>query len=95
MENFKLLKKETKKKFDFALKNRLRCKIFVQKFKKLPSGWYQVRKTDTYTGTIIDYSKHYITVYLSDGSIKKARKFIVYDKSGNKFLSYIDLYFLQ
>ena len=80
-----------KKKFEFAVENNLPCKLFINEFRKVRKGWYTFTGVEELEGTVVKFSKHFITAKLKDGSLKKAKYFKIYDNEGNEFLDHDDL----
>ena len=84
-----------KKKFEFAVENNLPCKLFINEFRKVRKGWYTFTGVEELDGTVVKFTKHFITAKLKDGSLKRAKYFKVFDNEGNEFLNHNHLLIIR
>ena len=77
--------------FQYAVDHGFPCRLYINEYKPIGNGRFAFIKTNILDGTIIDFSNCFITARLSDGTLKKVKRFEVIDKDGNKLLDHVDL----
>ena len=84
-----------KKKFKFAVENNLPCKLYINEFRKVRRNWYTFTGVEELDGTVVKFTKYFITAKLKDGSLKRAKYFKVFDNEGNEFLNHNHLLIIR